>query len=141
MTFEVCDIEQNGSEMLHFLKEKIAQEKRNIILLTGNLGAGKTTLVKHHVESLGGKVDEVDSPTFSIVNTYSVLGNEIHHFDLYRLNSLEEIEDIGFMEYIDSGATCFIEWPEKIAEFLPSEQVLNVDITVSLEQCRKYVFS
>jgi|TARA_B110000967_G_scaffold144367_1_gene147763 tRNA threonylcarbamoyladenosine biosynthesis protein TsaE len=116
-------------------------QQKHIYLLHGNLGAGKTTWVKYLVSHLGGDARQVDSPTFSLVNTYEVNGTQIHHFDLYRLESLEEIEDIGFMEYIDSGNLCIIEWPEKIAEFLPTEDVLTLNISLHLEKCRKYSFS
>jgi tRNA threonylcarbamoyladenosine biosynthesis protein TsaE len=121
--------------------EYVVSQQKHIYLLYGNLGAGKTTWVKYLVSHLGGDARQVDSPTFSIVNTYEVNGNQIHHFDLYRLESLEEIEDIGFMEYIDSGNLCIIEWPEKIAEFLPTEDVLTLNISLHLEKCRKYSFS
>lgn len=140
MRFTVCDIEKDFSLVGEYLNEKI-EEGKNIILLRGDLGAGKTTFVKHFMSYLGGEIADVDSPTFSIVNTYDSTNKPIHHFDLYRLSSAEEIEEIGFMEYIDSGNLCFIEWPQKIAEFLPPNQVVNLDITVSLEQCRDFVFS
>jgi tRNA threonylcarbamoyladenosine biosynthesis protein TsaE len=121
--------------------EYVVSQQKHIYLLHGNLGAGKTTWVKYLVSHLGGDARQVDSPTFSIVNTYEVNGIQIHHFDLYRLESLEEIEDIGFMEYIDSGNLCIIEWPEKIAEFLPTEDILTLNISLHLEKCRKYSFS
>jgi tRNA threonylcarbamoyladenosine biosynthesis protein TsaE len=110
-------------------------------LLKGDLGAGKTTFVKAYINHLGGDKDEVDSPTFSLLNTYSVNNQDIHHFDLYRIQSPQEIEDIGFMEYMDSGNLCFVEWPEKIAEFLPQNQIIIVDIVVSLDKCRNYTIS
>lgn len=137
MTFEICDIENDHTRMIEY----VVSQQKHIYLLHGNLGAGKTTWVKYLVSHLGGDARQVDSPTFSIVNTYEVNGNQIHHFDLYRLESLEEIEDIGFMEYIDSGNLCIIEWPEKIAEFLPTEDVLTLNISLHLEKCRKYSFS
>lgn len=140
MEFEVCGIGPESDKLLGYLDAKVA-EGRNIVLLKGNLGAGKTTLVKQYVRFNGGDEHEVDSPTFSLVNSYKYNGREVHHFDLYRLDSLEEIEDIGFMEYIDSGNLCFIEWPEKIADFLPEDQMITIDIDVSLEQCRRYSFS
>ncbi|MGB1038100.1 MAG: tRNA (adenosine(37)-N6)-threonylcarbamoyltransferase complex ATPase subunit type 1 TsaE [Bacteroidia bacterium] len=140
MVFEVCEIGPESEKLLGFLEEKIS-EGRNIVLLRGNLGAGKTTLVKQFVQFTGGNADQVDSPTFSLINSYKYDGREVHHFDLYRLNSAEEIEDIGFMEYIDSGSLCFIEWPEKIADFLPENLVIKIDIDVSLSECRKYSFS
>lgn len=137
MTFEICDIENDHTRMIEY----VVSQQKHIYLLHGNLGAGKTTWVKYLVSHLGGDARQVDSPTFSIVNTYEVNGNQIHHFDLYRLESLEEIEDIGFMEYIDSGNLCIIEWPEKIAEFLPTEDILTLNISLHLEKCRKYSFS
>ena len=137
MTFEICDIENDHTRMMEY----VVSQQKHIYLLHGNLGAGKTTWVKYLVSHLGGDARQVDSPTFSIVNTYEVNGTQIHHFDLYRLESLEEIEDIGFMEYIDSGNLCIIEWPEKIAEFLPTEDVLTLNISLHLEKCRKYSFS
>lgn len=137
MTFEICDIENDHTRMMEY----VVSQQKHIYLLHGNLGAGKTTWVKYLVSHLGGDARQVDSPTFSLVNTYEVNGNQIHHFDLYRLESLEEIEDIGFMEYIDSGNLCIIEWPEKIAEFLPTEDVLTLNISLHLEKCRKYSFS
>lgn len=137
MTFEICDIENDHTRMMEY----VVSQQKHIYLLHGNLGAGKTTWVKYLVSHLGGDARQVDSPTFSIVNTYEVNGNQIHHFDLYRLESLEEIEDIGFMEYIDSGNLCIIEWPEKIAEFLPTEDILTLNISLHLEKCRKYSFS
>ena len=137
MTFEICDIENDHTRMIEY----VVSQQKHIYLLYGNLGAGKTTWVKYLVSHLGGDARQVDSPTFSIVNTYEVNGIQIHHFDLYRLESLEEIEDIGFMEYIDSGNLCIIEWPEKIAEFLPTEDILTLNISLHLEKCRKYSFS
>ena len=137
MTFEICDIENDHTRMMEY----VVSQQKHIYLLHGNLGAGKTTWVKYLVSHLGGDARQVNSPTFSIVNTYEVNGNQIHHFDLYRLESLEEIEDIGFMEYIDSGNLCIIEWPEKIAEFLPTEDILTLNISLHLEKCRKYSFS
>ena len=137
MTFEICDIENDHTHMMEY----VVSQQKHIYLLHGNLGAGKTTWVKYLVSHLGGDARQVYSPTFSIVNTYEVNGTPIHHFDLYRLESLEEIEDIGFMEYIDSGNLCIIEWPEKIAEFLPTEDVLTLNISLHLEKCRKYSFS
>lgn len=87
-------------------------------LLRGELGAGKTTLTKEICKQLG--VEEiVNSPTFSLVNTYELPnGTPVYHFDLYRLRDLEEALDIGFEEYLDSGYICLIEWPDKIEPLL-----------------------
>lgn len=139
MTFSYC-LNDAEHPALDYLMNQLNVGKR-IILLTGELGAGKTTFVKQFLNSYLKEPLEVDSPTFSIVNTYASEGRSFHHFDLYRLDSLEEIEDIGCMEYLESGNLCFIEWPEKIAEFLPAEHIINIFISVSSPECREYHFS
>jgi len=92
-------------------------------LFVGDLGAGKTTLIKQLCKYLGVG-DEVASPTFSIINEYLADGNPIYHFDFYRLNDKEEAIDIGVSEYFDSGNYCFIEWPQKVEQLLPEELIL-----------------
>ena len=141
MNFIVSDKNDSLKSVINFIDQIRIDQRKNIILLRGDLGAGKTSFVKTYVNHLGGDKDEVDSPTFSLLNTYSVNNQDIHHFDLYRIQSPQEIEDIGFMEYMDSGNLCFIEWPEKIAEFLPQNQIIFVDIVVSLNECRNYTIS
>ena len=83
----------------------------NIILLKGELGTGKTTLVKSILKNLGIE-ENITSPTFSIVNQYSNSNLLINHFDLYRVKSLKELDVIGFEEYLDNEGISFIEWPE-----------------------------
>ncbi|WP_210150578.1 tRNA (adenosine(37)-N6)-threonylcarbamoyltransferase complex ATPase subunit type 1 TsaE [Chryseobacterium scophthalmum] len=85
--------------------------KYNILLLKGNLGAGKTTFTQFLLKNLGSE-DEVNSPTYSIVNEYSSPTGKIYHFDLYRLKNIEEVYDIGIEEYLDNAFLCIIEWPE-----------------------------
>ena len=83
-----------------------------VVLLEGNLGSGKTTFVKSFCKYLNIK-DKILSPTFNIINEYNIDEyNKIYHFDLYRLKSREELIEIDFLDYIDSGSYCFIEWPE-----------------------------
>jgi tRNA threonylcarbamoyladenosine biosynthesis protein TsaE len=136
--FIICS-PQELTKVSSALAKLMQETHKRVILLNGNLGTGKTTFVKEFVSSKNGDV-EVDSPTFSIVNDYD-LGNEIiHHFDLYRTNTVEEIEDFGFWDYIDSNNICFIEWPDKIADLLPQNQVITVDIKLSLNQCREFTF-
>lgn len=95
-------------------------------LLNGEMGSGKTTLVKSIVNELG--IDNlVTSPTFSIVNEYGSEKNKVYHFDLYRLKNEAEALDIGFEEYLTSGKLCLIEWPEKVTNLLP-DQVFEVKI-------------
>ena len=95
----------------------------------GKMGAGKTTFVKAVCEELG--VDDViTSPTFAIVNEYTVTQQSIaiYHFDFYRIKKLEEVYDMGYEDYFYSGALCFIEWPELIESILPDDAV-RVSIT------------
>lgn len=93
------------------VQEIIAERKYNIILIKGNLGAGKTTFTQEFCRQLNVK-DEISSPTYSIVNEYSYPKGKIFHFDLYRLKDLNEALEIGIWEYIDSQQLCIIEWPE-----------------------------
>lgn len=95
----------------------LQQLKHNILLLKGNLGAGKTTFTQFLLKSLGTR-DEVNSPTYSIVNEYTTAKGKIFHFDLYRLKSIEEVYDIGMEEYLDNSYLCIIEWPEVYEEDL-----------------------
>ena len=83
----------------------------NLVLFKGELGSGKTTLIKSILKNLGVK-ENITSPTFSIVNQYLISNGLINHFDLYRIKSLTELDVIGFEEYLESEAVCFIEWPE-----------------------------
>lgn len=93
----------------------------DVICLTGDLGAGKTLLSRGVAEALGVPSEEVTSPTFTIMNVYQGNNLEIHHFDLYRLNRPEELEDIGFDEYCGGDGITLIEWAELFPEQLPDE--------------------
>lgn len=98
--------------------EKIIPDlQHNIFLLKGNLGAGKTTFTQFLLKNLGS-IDEVNSPTYSIVNEYNTPKGKIYHFDLYRLKNIEEVYDIGIEEYLDNAFLCIIEWPEVYEEEL-----------------------
>lgn len=93
--------------------------KSNILLFDGNMGVGKTTLITSLAKQLG-VTEIVTSPTFSIVNEYRTIDDDIiYHFDLYRIHQEEEVLDIGFEEYIAQGDWVFIEWPDKIPNFIP----------------------
>ncbi|MCK9423370.1 MAG: tRNA (adenosine(37)-N6)-threonylcarbamoyltransferase complex ATPase subunit type 1 TsaE [Bacteroidales bacterium] len=94
----------------------------------GSMGAGKTTFIKALCRELNG-IDIVQSPSFSLINEYkTAVGESIFHFDLYRINKLEEVFDIGYEDYIYSGSYCFLEWPELIENLLPPETI-KVSIT------------
>ena len=83
----------------------------SVVLLRGELGSGKTTIVSSILKELG-VTENITSPTFSIVNQYKISGKKINHFDLYRLKSELELDVIGFDEYFDDFSISFIEWPE-----------------------------
>lgn len=101
-----------------------------IFAFTGDLGAGKTTLIKALCKVLG-VVDRTSSPSFAIVNEYRTgAGEPLYHFDLCRLKAEEELEGIGFDEYLEGGNYCFIEWPELAEQQLPAEAI-RVRITAA----------
>jgi tRNA threonylcarbamoyladenosine biosynthesis protein TsaE len=114
----------------------------------GAMGAGKTTFIKAVCEELGVS-DVITSPTFAIVNEYTISNHKvpcskfnvqsIYHFDFYRIKKLEEVYDMGFEDYFYSGALCFIEWPELIEEVLP-EDAVKVTITEQPDGSRSISF-
>jgi len=99
----------------------------DVVCLTGDLGMGKTALVKAASTALGVAAKDVTSPTFSLLNIYKGKQFKIKHFDLYRLNSEEELEDIGFDEELSDECISFIEWSELFSQALP-EEYLQVTI-------------
>jgi len=116
---------------------------RKIWCFYGEVGAGKTTLIKEIGAILGVK-EGMTSPTYSLVNEYEYVNQQtnrlaaIYHLDLYRLNSLEEALDIGIEEYLEANTYCFIEWPALIESILP-EEVLKISITIGDDSIRKIV--
>ncbi|KQO21364.1 tRNA threonylcarbamoyladenosine biosynthesis protein TsaE [Flavobacterium sp. Leaf82] len=107
----------------------LAQNPKKIILFNGEMGVGKTTLIKQLCKSLGVE-DATSSPTFSLVNEYYTSNNQIvYHFDFYRLNKETEALDMGVDDYLYSGNWCFIEWSEKIANLIPEEHsIINIEL-------------
>ena len=120
----INDLERAATEFI----EKTGAGK--VYAFYGAMGAGKTTLISEIVRQLGSG-EEANSPTFSIVNVYDTENwGRIFHLDCYRLEDDEEAFDMGIEDYLNSGNTCFIEWPEKVEGFLPPETVV-VTITAN----------
>jgi len=135
MIFEIEYSLENISSAVNQLLEAINLGPK-IWLFRGEMGAGKTTLVKEIGQQLKIK-SIVQSPTFSLVNPYETESGEIiYHFDLYRLENVHEAIDIGIEEYLDSGHLCFIEWPER-AEILWNIPHVNMEIVHLTEFSRK----
>lgn len=115
--FQLDEINEVANEVLKNVPGKV-------LCLYGDMGVGKTTLVKALVKELGA-VDMANSPTFGLVNEYSDENDNplAYHFDFYRLNDEMEALDMGFEDYLNSDAWLFIEWPEKISSLLPEDAV------------------
>jgi tRNA threonylcarbamoyladenosine biosynthesis protein TsaE len=104
-----------------------------IVFLYGDLGAGKTTFVKHLVKRLGSE-DEASSPTYSLVNEYDVIDGKLFHIDLYRLKDEQEALEIGIEDYLYSGHYCMIEWPQIIGNLV--ERAVEINITTNDDESR-----
>ncbi len=103
----------------------------------GDMGAGKTTFINELCRALGVDGDDTASPTFALINEYrsDTTAELIYHFDFYRIEDLDEALELGIEDYFDSGALCFIEWPERITPVLPSDTV-SVRIRVNDDDSR-----
>ena len=141
MNITIKDIDHISEAARQFVN---AIGDRRIFAFYGHMGAGKTTFIKAICEALGVE-DVITSPTFAIVNEYTVApsqtergsannsptrrleGDTIYHFDFYRIKKLEEVYDMGYEDYFYSGSLCFIEWPELIEDLLP-EDALRIRI-------------
>lgn len=108
-------------------------DDRTVYAFYGEMGAGKTTFINALSRVLGVEDDATGSPSFAIVNEYrsDTTAELIYHFDLYRLESVEEALDLGVEDYFDSGALCLIEWPERIDDILPDD---TVKVTIKVEE-------
>lgn len=120
---DLSSIDDAARELIDTLPDK------RIFAFYGEMGAGKTTLIKALCRVLQ-VTDVTSSPSFGLIYEYRTRGNDsVYHFDFYRIEHLEEAYDIGYEEYIDSGQYCFIEWPDKVASLLPPETV-NVNLQI-----------
>lgn len=117
--YNINEIKEAAEKVLDFLKRQTCR----IVLMEGEMGAGKTTLTKAVCGLMGADEDEVTSPTFAIVNEYDISGDLIYHFDFYRIKNQTEAIDFGLFDYLDSGRWCFMEWSERVASLLPDETV------------------
>jgi len=133
----MLELELHSLEDLGFLAQKIVNSTDlKVFAFFGEMGAGKTTLIKKIVEVLGSN-DEVSSPTYSLVNEYfSETAGIIYHFDFYRIQSEDEVFDIGYEDYLYSSQYCFIEWPEKIVNILP---LSYVKVTIKDQESKRLI--
>ena len=138
---EEITIDGLGLEKIDDTAKKIFELSRDnsIWLFNGDMGSGKTTLIKAICKIIGVE-DRVTSPTFSIVNEYQFDSRPVYHFDFYRLKNLNEAIDIGIEDYFYSNSFCFIEWPLVIRKILPS-QYLDINIEAEEGVERKYKLS
>lgn len=110
---------------------------RTVVTFKGEMGAGKTTFINELCRQLGVETDATSSPTFALVNEYrsDTTAELIYHFDLYRLEDLDEAMDMGIEDYLDCGALCLIEWPDVIDPILPTD-VVEAALTVNPDGSR-----
>jgi tRNA threonylcarbamoyladenosine biosynthesis protein TsaE len=123
-------------DTIHIVSNHIKDLINNytIFLFEGDMGSGKTTLIKQIVKDIGIS-ENVKSPTFSLVNEYIENDLIIFHFDLYRINKENELDSIGFYEYLDSGKLCFIEWPNIAIQNIYKDYVLiKISVTSDSER-------
>ncbi|BAV94573.1 tRNA (adenosine(37)-N6)-threonylcarbamoyltransferase complex ATPase subunit type 1 TsaE [Ichthyobacterium seriolicida] len=124
-------IAKNKEDLFAIAKDIITRKTSKIFCLNGEMGVGKTTLIKEILKVLGVE-DNTSSPSFSIINEYlsALDSSPIYHLDFYRLNDKFEIYDTGCEEYFYSGYYCFIEWSDKFADIIP-EGAVRINMKLS----------
>ena len=125
---EMTYVSQDLKDLPKIVSDILPNIKQNIVLFRGEMGAGKTTLIKEIVLQMGSK-DVVSSPTYALVNEYDTPKGNVYHFDFYRINDSVEAFDMGWEEYAYSGNLCLVEWPERIEALIPEKyhtlEILN----------------
>ena len=131
-------IEINSLDELDTVAEAVINslDGRTGVAFDAPMGAGKTTLISR-IAALLGAEDSVTSPTFAIVNQYEGTKHTIYHFDMYRIERVEEALDFGSEEYLSSGDLCLVEWPEKIEPLLPDDTMV-VRIEILSDTARRF---
>ena len=131
-------IEINSLDELDTVAEAVinALDGRTVVAFDAPMGAGKTTLISR-IAALLGAEDSVTSPTFAIVNQYEGTKHTIYHFDMYRIERVEEALDFGSEEYLSSGDLGLVEWPEKIEPLLPDDTMV-VRIEILSDTARRF---
>lgn len=130
---DLLALPQIANDLLTFANEE------KIYLFEGEMAAGKTTFIKAFCANLG-ILETVSSPTYSIVNEYQAEHNKVFHFDFYRIKNEAEAFDIGFEEYLYSGAICLIEWPEMVSSLLP-DHFIKITVEMAKDETRIFTFS
>ncbi len=131
LTYDLSEIDSIAKLLLSKVKSKT-------LLFYGEMGAGKTTLIKAIIKALGSK-DIVSSPTFSLVNEYHTDQGKIYHFDFYRIEDETEVLDMGFEDYLDSDSWKLVEWPQKIENLLEAD-MQKVEVFIENQRSRKLKF-
>ena len=131
-------IEINSLDELDTVAEAVINslDGRTVVAFDAPMGAGKTTLISR-IAALLGAEDSVTSPTFAIVTQYEGTKHTIYHFDMYRIERVEEALDFGSEEYLSSGDLCLVEWPEKIEPLLPDDTMV-VRIEILSDTARRF---
>lgn len=136
MIFEIEKEKELERIVRYILKN---HREQRIFFLSGDLGTGKTSFVKAFCQYLNSK-DDVNSPTFTILNQYQTDLGTVHHMDLYRLKEPNDLIETGIYEIMDSGDYCFVEWPELLREYMVLDAI-EIKISITSESKRKIVIS